>query len=194
MVIAVTISCELRKIVSARSTVTLVSIARPVWSTPVTRSVSRGSSGSGRIRNSSAGSLMGELLARATYAGHRKARPSRAFLDAGLPHASPLPAIVASASAQRDCSLRRSSAQTAEQPDQQDDRQRNADEPKQCTASHGQTSNSMNLADDGRSSFLKRASRSRVPPWRRPGDTLCAQVGYRRLACGSRRESRSRRA
>ena len=47
MVMAVTISCELRKIVSARSTVTEVSILAPVWSMPVTRSVSRGSAGSG---------------------------------------------------------------------------------------------------------------------------------------------------
>ena len=43
MVMAVTISWELRKIVSARSTVTEVSIAAPVWSTPLTRSVRRGS-------------------------------------------------------------------------------------------------------------------------------------------------------
>ncbi len=50
MVIAVTISWELRKIVSARSTVTAVSIEAPVWSMPLTRSVRRGSSGSGRIR------------------------------------------------------------------------------------------------------------------------------------------------
>jgi hypothetical protein len=50
IVIAVTISWELRKIVSARSTVTRVSIFCPVWSTPLTRSVSRGSSGSGRMR------------------------------------------------------------------------------------------------------------------------------------------------
>ena len=34
MVIAVTISWELRKIVSARSTVTAVSMAAPVWSMP----------------------------------------------------------------------------------------------------------------------------------------------------------------
>ena len=47
MVMAVTISCALRKIVSARSTVTEVSIPAPVWSMPVTRSVSRGSNGSG---------------------------------------------------------------------------------------------------------------------------------------------------
>jgi hypothetical protein len=58
MVIAVTISCELRKIVSARSTVTRVSIVCPVWSTPVTRSVSRGSSGSGRMAYSSFGAVM----------------------------------------------------------------------------------------------------------------------------------------
>src|SRR5215510_4566854 len=36
--------------VSARSTVTDVSTGPPVWSTPDTRSVSRGSDGSGRIR------------------------------------------------------------------------------------------------------------------------------------------------
>jgi hypothetical protein len=49
MVMAVTISCPLRKIVSARSTVTAVSTLAPVWSMPVTRSVSRGSAGSGRM-------------------------------------------------------------------------------------------------------------------------------------------------
>ena len=49
MVMAVTISWLLRKIVSARSTVTEVSIRAPVWSMPVTRSVSRGSSGLGRM-------------------------------------------------------------------------------------------------------------------------------------------------
>ena len=47
MVMAVTISCALRKIVNARSTVTEVSIVAPVWSMPLTRSVSRGSFGSG---------------------------------------------------------------------------------------------------------------------------------------------------
>ena len=47
MVMAVTISWLLRKIVRARSTVTDVSIRAPVWSTPVTRSVSRGSCGLG---------------------------------------------------------------------------------------------------------------------------------------------------
>ena len=57
MVMAVTISWELRKIVSARSTVTDVSTGPPVWSTPLTRSVSRGSDGSGRTRYSSSGSL-----------------------------------------------------------------------------------------------------------------------------------------
>src|SRR3954447_8351642 len=50
---AVTISWVLRKIVSARSTVTEVSTGPPVWSMPDTRSVSRGSAGSGRIRYSS---------------------------------------------------------------------------------------------------------------------------------------------
>ena len=50
MVIAVTISWELRKIVSARSTVTEVSTGAPVWSMPRTRSVNRGSAGSGRNR------------------------------------------------------------------------------------------------------------------------------------------------
>jgi hypothetical protein len=44
---AVTISLAFRKIVSARSTVTEASMAAPVWSMPLTRSVSRGSSGSG---------------------------------------------------------------------------------------------------------------------------------------------------
>jgi hypothetical protein len=49
IVIAVTISCEFRKIVSGRSTVTEVSTRAPVWSMPVTRSVSRGSAGLGRM-------------------------------------------------------------------------------------------------------------------------------------------------
>src|SRR5688572_13864628 len=44
---AVTISWLLRKIVTARSTVTEVSTGMPVWSMPETRSVSRGSCGLG---------------------------------------------------------------------------------------------------------------------------------------------------
>jgi hypothetical protein len=52
-----------------------------------------------------------------------------------FPHTSPHPAIIACTSAQGVFSLH--SVQAAEDPDQQDDRQRNADEPKQKTASHG---------------------------------------------------------
>src|SRR5689334_20055041 len=46
----VTISCALRYSVSGRSTGTLISTLAPAWSVPSTRSVSRGSAGSGKIR------------------------------------------------------------------------------------------------------------------------------------------------
>ncbi len=49
MVIAVTISRELRKMVSGRSSTTRRSTARPSWSVPVTPRVRRGASGSGAI-------------------------------------------------------------------------------------------------------------------------------------------------
>src|SRR5712691_7122363 len=49
--------------VSARSTVTAVSIGAPEWSMPRTRSVSRGSSGSGRTRYSRCAlSTTGDIL------------------------------------------------------------------------------------------------------------------------------------
>ena len=47
----VTISCELRKSVSGRSSTTRASIAAPSWSTPSSRRVSRPSSGSGLTMN-----------------------------------------------------------------------------------------------------------------------------------------------
>src|SRR6266851_5127856 len=55
----VTISCPLRNSVSGRSTTTDVSTGRPSWSMPLTRRVSRGSSGSGRTLNSFMPAMMG---------------------------------------------------------------------------------------------------------------------------------------
>src|SRR3954470_21093882 len=133
MVIAVTISCELRKIVSARSTVTRVSIGWPVWSMPVTRSVSRGSSGSGLTRKSSPGVLIAprfyhKLDARNTekpsaLAGLFRTCDRSAISNASQPNEAGLCLTV----------------QAAEQPDQQNDRQWNADKPKQKPSSHNST-------------------------------------------------------
>src|SRR6202790_2666849 len=53
----VTISWAFRYSVSGRSTGTLISTVAPVWSVPATRSVSRGSCGSGRIRGTGALSI-----------------------------------------------------------------------------------------------------------------------------------------
>jgi hypothetical protein len=54
------------------------------------------------------------------------------FSSPALPQLSPHPAIVACTGVKQPWLT----VQAAEQPDQQDDRQRNPDEPKQQTASH----------------------------------------------------------
>src|SRR3954462_4488764 len=108
---------------------------------PLTRSVSRGSSGSGRTRNSLEGAVM--ALQRYHMQGcetRKSPEHCRAFLVLWSVHTI---AIRRPSRDQMTERVLRLTVQSAEQPDQEDDRQRNSNKPKQKAASHGVTSTRM---------------------------------------------------
>src|SRR5215218_1419754 len=100
---------------------------------PLTRSVSRGSSGSGRTRKSLEEVFIVLQFYHMQAVKHRKARTLPGFpCDLAYAHI----VLGRPTGARRRENTLSLTVQSSEQPDQENDRQRNANKPKQKAASH----------------------------------------------------------